>query len=54
MVSAGDHRAGVALPGDPAHRAEVAKVRAALDTLGVVVFWVDENHVVDVESTWQP
>lgn len=54
VVSAGEYRAGVALPDDPAHRAEVAKVRAALDSLGVAVFWVNENRVVTVESPWQP
>jgi len=54
VVSAGKHRAGVALPGDAAHRAEVAKIRAALDRVGVAVFWVDDNHVVRVESPWEP
>lgn len=54
VVSAGDHRAGVALPGDAAHGAEVARIRVALDKLGVAVFWVDEKRAVTVESSWQP
>lgn len=54
VVSAGAYRAGVALPGDAAHRAEVAKIRAALERLCVAVFWVDENRAVTVDSSWEP
>ncbi|MCZ7537832.1 MAG: hypothetical protein M5T61_19180 [Acidimicrobiia bacterium] len=54
VVSAGEHRAGIALPGDAAHRAEVAKVRVALDRVGVAVFWVDESRTVTVDSPWEP
>lgn len=54
VVSAGSDRAGIALPGDAAHRAEVAKIRAALDQLGVAVFWVGEDRAVRVDSAWEP
>ncbi len=54
VVSAGEDRAGIALPGDTAHRAEVAKIRLALDRVGIAVFWVDETHTVAVESPWEP
>jgi hypothetical protein len=54
VVSAGTDRAGIALPGDEAHRAEVARIQAALDQLGVAVFWVDQNRAVTVGSSWEP
>jgi hypothetical protein len=43
VVTAGSARAGIALPDDANHRREVAQVAGALDRLGVVVFWVNEN-----------
>lgn len=54
VVTAGQARAGVALPGDAAHRAEVAKIRDALARLEVAVFWVDEQRNVTVECRWEP
>ena len=54
VITVGEARAGVALPGDAAHRGEVAKIRAALEWLDIVVFWVDERGTVTVEAQWQP
>lgn len=54
VVTVGEARAGVALPGDAAHRGEIAKIRSALERLDIVVFWVDEKRTVTVESPWEP
>lgn len=54
VVTVGEARAGIALPGDAAHRGEVARIRAALERLDIVVFWVDERGTVTVEAQWQP
>ncbi|MGQ0744858.1 MAG: hypothetical protein ACT4OS_11085 [Acidimicrobiales bacterium] len=54
VVSSGEDRAGIALPGDKAHRSEVAKIRLALDRVGIAVFWVDESRAVVVEAPWEP
>lgn len=54
VVSSGAARGGIALPGDSAHRAEVAKIHAALDRLKIAVFWVAGDGTVTVESRWEP
>jgi hypothetical protein len=47
-------RAAIALPGDAAHCTEVAKIRLALDRVGIAVFWVDETRAGAVEAPWEP
>jgi hypothetical protein len=46
----GEARAGIALPDNPYHRAEVARVRNALRKLEVTLFWVSESGVVSEET----
>jgi hypothetical protein len=50
VVSVGEARAGIALPDNPDHRAEVARVRNALRKLEVTLFWVSESGVVSEET----
>lgn len=44
--STGEARPGMALPDNAAHRSRVEKMMAALDRLGVVVFWVADDGTV--------
>ena len=48
-LSAG-HQAGVAFPDNPAFRARVQRVEAALERLEVGVFWVREDESVSVDN----
>ena len=48
VVSEG-HLAGVAFPEERRHRAEVDKVRVAIERLGVVVCWVAADGRVRID-----
>jgi hypothetical protein len=46
-VSEGDALAGIALPSDELHRAEVKRIAPALSLLGVEIFWVAADGSVE-------
>jgi hypothetical protein len=50
VVSAGDARAGIALPDNVSHRRQIELVASALERAEVIVFWVDETGRVRVDS----
>jgi hypothetical protein len=50
VVSAGDARAGIALPDNVSHRNEIELVAPALKRAEVIVFWVDETGRVRLDS----
>jgi hypothetical protein len=54
VVTEGSALAGIALPGDNAHRAEIARVGDALAQLQIAVFWVSTDRLVSVQSSWEP
>lgn len=50
VVAEGAAAAAIALPDVQSHRREVDRVGAALSKVGVLVFWVDQDRVVMVQS----
>jgi Holliday junction resolvase-like predicted endonuclease len=50
VVSSGNARTGIALPDNAHHRYEIEQVARALRQAGIIVFWVDEDAVVRVET----
>jgi hypothetical protein len=53
VVSAGEARAGIALPDNQNHRQEVDQISAAPGAAGIAVFWVREPAEVKIDSPWQ-
>jgi hypothetical protein len=49
VVSAGNARAGIALPDNASHRREVDLVAAALQQAGITVFWVGNDGGVRID-----
>lgn len=52
VITAGDGRAGIALPDNADHRREVDQIRGALHAAGVAVFLVSEPAEVRLDSPW--
>jgi hypothetical protein len=54
VSSAGEARAGVALPDNEDHRREIDRVRPALTSAGIIVFWVaaDRSVSTDGDDEW--
>lgn len=50
VASAGEARAGVALPDNADHRREIDLVRPALHRAGIVVFWVAEDRTTTIDA----
>lgn len=48
VFSAGQHRAGIALPSDHRHRGLIEEIRPALDVLDVTIFLVDDDCTVHI------
>lgn len=46
VFSSGQHQAGIAFPADDGHRKLVDDIAPALETLGVAVFLVADDHTV--------
>ena len=51
-VSVGEDQAALALPDNQHHRSRIEGVRAALQALGIGVFWVDEARAARWEGPW--
>jgi hypothetical protein len=51
VTAAGDAIGAIALPANEHHRSEVDRVAAALDRVGIVVFWVAEGGAASVEPS---
>lgn len=52
VVSAGEGRAGIALPADANHEREVQLVAPAIAQAGIGVFWVSMSGCVQVDVPW--
>lgn len=52
VISAGDGRAGIALPDNANHRREIDQIRRALHAAGVAAFLVSDSGEVRVDSPW--
>jgi len=51
-VSTGKDRAALALPDNEHHRSRIKRVNAALRSVGIGVFWVDEAGTVEWDGPW--
>lgn len=52
-VSTNEPRPALAFPDDPGHRRQVDPIAPALERIGIGVFWVSDDGLVQLTSPWE-